>query len=658
VAAPSLGSGLDEGDLVAELYWGTTSGFVEITKQNQIADRLRQAFFDYYGWNPPESEVRSWRNSLRALSNAIELGGFLDHGMLLEFQLPLTSKRLDAMITGHDRAGRPAAVIVELKQWSDDVQPSSVEDMVTVRYGTRLKETLHPSAQVGQYRQYLADAHETFHEGNVLLRACSYLHDFHHDDQSELLAPRHTNLLGVYPLFAGDRITELVRFLDDHLGDGRGLGVLRAVREGKYRPHKKLLDHTAAMIKGEPTYVLLDEQQEAFKSILAKVAETKDLNTKAVFVIRGGPGTGKSVIALNLLAELAANGYAVHHATGSAAFTNTVRKRVGPRAAGMFKFFNSYLNAEDDTLDVLICDEAHRIRKHSWDRFRKKQAIDPDRPQIDELLSVARVGVFFIDDMQAVKRDEIGNSDEIERLAEEHGAEVHEHELQAQFRCGGSDGFVRWVESTLGIRRTANQLWSGDDNFDFDIVDSVEELDLLIRQRAEEGHSARLVAGYCWPWSEPRTDGTLEPDVRVDGWSRPWNARPNATGLAQGIPKSYYWASEAGGIDQVGCIYTAQGFEFDYAGVVFGDDLVYRPREGWIGRKEFSNDGGLKRGTSDEDFTRLVKNTYRVLLSRGLKGCYVYFTDDKTRDFFESRIDSLALQLAAERDAGYESEAT
>ncbi len=640
---------------VAELYWGPTSTFVEHTKHNEIADRLRSAFFDHYGWNPPESEVRSWRNSLRALSNAIELGGLLDHGVLLEYQLPLTSKRLDAMITGHDRDGRAAAVIVELKQWSDDVQPSRVEDMVTVRYGHGLKETLHPSAQVGQYQQYLADAHETFHEGEVLLRACSYLHDFRHDEQSELLAARHANTLGIYPLFAGDRVTELVQFLDDHLGDGRGLGVLRSVREGRYRPHKKLLDHTAAMIRGEPAYVLLDEQQVVFKSILAKVAEARDLVTKAVFVIRGGPGTGKSVIALNLVAELAANGYAVHHATGSSAFTNTVRKRVGTRAAGMFTFFNSYLNAEDDTLDVLVCDEAHRIRRFSWDRFRKKNAIDPDRPQIDELLSVARVGVFFIDDMQAVKRDEIGNSDDIERLAAHHDIEVHEFELEAQFRCGGSDGYVRWIESTLGIRRTANALWTGDDNFDFDIVDSAEELDALIRMRADEGHSARLVAGYCWPWSEPRDDGTLTPDVQVDGWSRPWNARPNATGLAEGIPKSYFWASEPGGIDQVGCIYTAQGFEFDYAGVIFGDDLVYRPREGWVGRKGFSHDGGLKRGTSDEDFTRLVKNTYRVLLSRGLKGCYVHFTDDRTRDFFESRIDHLALQVAAEDTDDYDS---
>ncbi len=639
---------------MAELYWGTTSAFIEAEKQNQIAANLTNAFFEHYGYSPPESEIRSWRNSLRALANAIELGGFLDHGLLLEFQLPLTSKRLDAMITGHDRDGRAAAVIVELKQWSDDVQPSRVEDMVTVRYGRGLKEQLHPSAQVGQYRQYLADTHDTFHDGNVQLRACAYLHDFHHDDQSELLSPRHANVLGVYPLFAGDRVTELVRFLDDHLGDGRGLGVLRDVREGKYRPHKKLLDHTAAMIRGEPSYVLLDEQQVVFKTILAKVAEARDLGTRAVFVVRGGPGTGKSVIALNLVAELAANDYAVHHATGSAAFTNTVRRRVGTRASGLFRFFNSYLNAEDDTLDVLICDEAHRIRKHSWDRFRKKNAIDPDRPQLDELLSVARVAVFFIDDMQAVKRDEIGNSDDIERLAAEHGAEVHDYALDAQFRCGGSDAFVRWVERTLDIRRTDTPMWGGDDNFDFDIVDSPEELDALIRARAEEGNTARLVAGYCWPWSAPREDGTLVDDVRIGNWSRPWNARPNATGLAEGIPKSHYWASEPGGVDQVGCIYTAQGFEFDYAGVIFGDDLVYRPRRGWVGRREYSKDGGLKRGVSEEEFTALVKNTYRVLLSRGLKGCYVYFTDEVTRDFVESRMDRLALELAAEDDHDYD----
>lgn len=640
---------------MAELYWGTTSAFIDDTRQNLIAKKLGDAFFDAFGYRPPESEVRSWRNSLRALSTAIQMGDLLDHGLLLEYQLPMTSKRLDAMITGHDRQGRPAAVIVELKQWSDDVAPSTIDEMVLVRYGSGLKEQLHPSAQVGQYRQYLADAHETFHDGKVGLRACAYLHDFAHDDQSELLSSRHANVLALYPLFAGDRLNELVEFLGDHLGDGRGLGVLNDVREGQYRPHKKLLDHTASMIKGESAYILLDEQQVVFKSILAKVAEARDLDTKAVFVIRGGPGTGKSVIALNLVAELAANGYAVHHATGSAAFTNTIRRKVGGRASGLFKFFNSYLNAEDDTLDVLVCDEAHRIRTHSWDRYRKKNAIDPDRPQLDELLAVARVSVFFIDDLQAVKRDEIGNSSEIERLAEARGAEVHEYQLDAQFRCGGSDDFVRWVESTLALRRTAAALWTGDSNFEFEIVDSPEELDAMIRSRAAEGHTARLMAGYCWAWSpHPREDGTLVSDVVINNWQRPWNARPDATRLAPGIPKSHYWASEEGGIDQVGCIYTAQGFEVDYAGVIFGPDLVYRPRQGWVGQKAHSLDSGLKRGTSEEEFLQLVKNTYRVLLSRGLKGCYVHFMDEETRNFVESRIDITSfsidnsLELAAE----------
>lgn len=640
---------------MTELFWGTTNDFVEKATQNLIAETLRQAFFDHYGWNPPGSEQRSWQNSLQALANGIRLGGFLDHGIFLEFQLPLTSSRLDAMITGHDHDGRPGAVIVELKQWTDDVQPSPVPDCVAVRYGIRLKDTLHPSAQVGQYRQYLADSHDTFHDGAVRLDGCAFLHNFIFDEGSELVAPRHANLLGVYPLFAGDRVTDLVKYLDDRLGGGSGLGVLRSVREGRYRPHKKLMQHTARMIRGEPSYVLLDEQQVVFKSILAKVAETHDVGTKAVFIVRGGPGTGKSVIALNLLAELADAGYVVHHATGSSAFTQTVRKVVGSRASSLFKYFNSYLNADADTLDVLICDEAHRIREHSWNRWTKKKADDPDRSQIDELLSVARVSVFFIDDMQAVKRDEIGNSGDIERAADERGAEVHEHQLEVQFRCGGSDGFVRWVENTLGIRRTANQLWGGDENFDFDIVDSPQELDAIIRSRSAQGHSARMVAGYCWRWSQPREDGTLEPDVEIDGWSRPWNARPGAGRLAVGIPKSHFWATDEGGLDQVGCVYTAQGFEFEYVGVIFGNDLVYRPREGWIGRPEFSQDSGLKRGTDAETFTDLVKNTYRVLLSRGLKGCYVYFMDDTTRDFVESRIDHFALhQQAAESSGRYD----
>jgi DUF2075 family protein len=243
--------------------------------------------------------------------------------------------------------------------------------------------------------------------------------------------------------------------------------------------------------------------------------------------------------------------------------------------------------------------------------------------------------------MQVVRPGEIGSSRLILGAAARSAAEVKEYELDAQFRCGGSESFISWVENTLELRRTADVIWDGTDAFDFDVVDSVEELNALVRAKAAEGFSSRLVAGFCWRWSNPNQDGTLVDDVKIYGFAMPWNAKPDAGRLAPGIPKSHHWATDDGGLDQVGCVYTAQGFEFDYVGVIFGRDLVYRFDEGWIGQPEHSHDNVVKRAgpRSLGEFTELVKQTYRVLLTRGLKGCYVYFQDAQTRDFVLSRME-------------------
>lgn len=226
------------------------------------------------------------------------------------------------------------------------------------------------------------------------------------------------------------------------------------------------------------------------------------------------------------------------------------------------------MDAENNAVDVLVCDEAHRIREVSHNRFTPK-AKRTNRPQIEELLEAAKVAVFFIDDKQLVRPNEIGSAAYIVEYAEEQGCRVLEHKLEAQFRCAGSDGFVNWVNNTLAIERTANVLWDAEgEEFDFRIFPSVEELDRAIRQRAEEGFAARVTAGFCWPWSKSNSDGTLVEDVVVGDFRQPWNARPEATKLAAGIPKAPLWATDPGGIEQVGCVYTAQGFEFDYAGVI------------------------------------------------------------------------------------------
>ena len=419
-----------------------------------------------------------------------------------------------------------------------------------------------------------------------------------------------------------------------------------------FKPHKRLLDHVARVIRNEPAFVLLDEQLVAYNAILDEVRGAGQNKQQVVFLVEGGPGTGKSVIALNLVAELAERGLSTLHLTGSKAFTENLRKIVGGRAGALFKYFRDTATVTEP-LDVAILDEAHRIRTISTSRFTPAKA-RTGKAQIDDILDASRVTVFFIDDLQVVRPGEVGSTDLIRESAAKRGLEVRDFKLEAQFRANGSDSFIQWVDNTLELARTPQVLWSMDDEFDFRIVGNVRELERMIRARAGEGATARLVAGFCWPWSDPDAAGQLEPDVRVGDWSMPWNARDGVGRLGPGIPKSDFWASDKQGIDQVGCVYTAQGFEFDYVGVIFGPDLVYRPMDGgWVGQRDQSHDRVVRRGVTEAEFTRYVKSTYRVLLTRGLRGCYVYFMDAPTRDFFLSRTERHDRAVMAAEAAGH-----
>jgi hypothetical protein len=505
--------------------------------------------------------------------------------------------------------------------------------------------------QVGQYRQYLADGHEVFHEGPapVGLSALSYLHNYRLRENDPLLAPKFATALREQPLFSQDDVDPLAAYLVERLSAGGGMTVLEQVERSRFRPSRKLMDHVSETIRGRPPWVLLDEQLVVFQTILAAARKSLTAQAKSAIIVKGGPGTGKSVIALNLLSELLRHETNAQYATGSRAFTETLWSILGARSRPMFRYFNSYGTAEFGSIDVLICDEAHRIRETSDSRFTPK-ARRSTKPQVREVLEAAKLSVFFVDDRQVVRPNEIGSSEYIKREAAAMGCEIAEHELEVQFRCAGSDGFVNWVNNTLGIQRTANVLWEGAEGFEFRILESVESLESAIRARAAEGHTARLAAGFCWPWSPPRADGTLVDDVVIGDFKRPWDAKPGNWKLAPGIPSASLWATDPTGIEQVGCVYNIQGFELDYVGVIWGRDLVYDfAAQAWVGNKKESSDQVVKR--SKERFVDLVKNTYRVLLSRGLRGCYVYFMDKDTETFVRTRMeapDSSRLDRAAE----------
>lgn len=616
------------------LYAGSTQQFMTDARMHRIAEKVRVEYVAQIGHKPGASEVNAWQNSLTALALLVDQAELNDHGVVLEYQLGNTSRRLDALLTGHSLEDRQNAVIVELKQWGATA-PSNADGCVETFVGQRLRPVPHPSVQVGQYEQWLVDNHTVFYEDGVGLAGVSWLHNMQYDPAEELFAERHAESLKANPLFTGDQSDDLAEFLNERLSAADGLPIMAKVLESKYKPSKKLLDHTAEMVAGQQEFILLDEQFVVFESVLAAAREGFHRTTKAVMLVKGGPGTGKSVIALHLVGRLARDGYNAQHATGSKAFTENIRRIVGKRARAQFAYFNQFGAADDNDIDVLILDEAHRIRETSASRFTPKSA-KSDLSQVDELLKVAKTSVFFIDDLQVVRPNEVGSVNLIKQAAAKAGAEIQEFELETQFRCAGSKAFVSWVDHTLGLDETANPIWDGSDAFDFRIVDSVEQLDAMIRSKADEGHTARLVAGFCWPWSDPLDDGTLVPDVKVGRWQMPWNARSDAGRLADGIPQERFWASDPRGINQVGCIYTAQGFEFDYVGVIFGRDLRWDPTsESWIGDRSESYDSIVKR--SGAQFTDLVKRTYRVLLTRGMRGCYVFFEDGPTRTRVQTR---------------------
>ncbi|NNH72312.1 DUF2075 domain-containing protein [Nocardia uniformis] len=587
------------------------------------------------------SELASWKHSLLEFLHDLVGGGLGDIEVLLEQQLPNSPKRMDAVLCGvHPQTGALSYVVVELKQWSR--VEAATEKLVSIRgYADAI---LHPVEQVRWYCQYLVDMTPDLVGLPNSVHGIAYLHNALSADVEVLNQCEET---GFGRLFTGDSKSEMLEYLRTLLdpSGGRGLAHDAANRLLNFRhaPTKPLLQLAAAEIRGRQQFMLLDEQRVAYELVMGAVERARTKRTKTVVVVLGGPGSGKSVIALSLLGDLACRGLTINHATGSRAFTKTMRKVAAAgsaRAESIFKYFYDYKKSAPGELDVLICDEAHRIRNDS-DYWRP----GPDEPwkrrrQIDQLIDVAWVPIFLLDEQQLVRPREMGSLAEIKAAAQAAGCKVRVVRLDGQFRCGGSDLYEVWVRRLLQLDPRPPVSWSQltadvDDGFVVSNASSPAALEAWTNHKHEhESGSARMAAGFCWEWSDPVGRGDqkrLVGDVRIDDWSRPWNAKPDKH--VPGVPDADYWASDERGVGQVGCIYTAQGFEYDWAGVIFGPDLVRRSNR-WVARREPSWDSQVKEA-AESDYGALIRNTYKVLLTRGMKGTCVYSTDSETQEFLE-----------------------
>ncbi len=618
---------------MSSLLRHSAAGFSAL--EAHLADRLAEQMAITTGHRPSPGERRSWERSLPALAADLNDAGLGGIEMLIEYQLPLTSKRADVVLAGTSaQTGRAAYLVVELKQWTEAERFEDSDVLVSVPgYG---RPVTHPLDQVRGYCEYLQDFAAVLADAPDSVAGVAYLHNATDVNVADLLA-RPQDSLG--RMFTGQRRGEFREFLRSLFTPDSGAYAADLLLGSKVAPSKQLMALAAEEVQRREMFVLLDEQRDAFEYVRHAVASARRQNTKTAVVVSGGPGSGKSVIALSLMGALAREGRTVVHATGSQSFTQTLRKvaaKGSPRVRKVFQYFNSFMASEPNELDVLILDEAHRIRETSVNRFTGA-SLRTGRPQIDELLAAARTPVFLLDQFQVVRPGELGTVADITAAATAHGIDVMHVTLDDQFRCGGSLAYVRWVERLLGLAPGGPIPWAGDDGFTVAVMDSPRELESWLAIRSADGYGARMSAGYCWPWSDPRPDGSLVPDVRIADWSRPWNLKGDRS--VGGAPPSPLWATDPAGFGQVGCIYTAQGFEYDFAGVIIGPDLVWRG-DRWVLVRKANRDPSLRssRAVADADFDRLIRNVYKVLLTRGMQGVGIFSPDPVTLQHLRSLV--------------------
>ncbi|OOC52434.1 hypothetical protein NOSIN_00115 [Nocardiopsis sinuspersici] len=599
---------MDTGDLVATLEHRAKRLYTTITKS---------------------AERTSWSASIKTVTAVLLEAGLDDVLVLLEMSTLISHKRIDMVLLGsHPRTGTISLVIVENKQWSW-MRPNTDTGLVD-HPGSPAQGSLHPLDQAWDYGMSLA------RNLPMLSDNWTCVANLHNAPPEQITSPAlpadidpdRAKMFGAGP----QQRRDLAEFLASVISGRRATTHLRALNAAHVRPTDELMRSVPAMVRSRGAFFpLLDEQREAFRRIAHVLDQKFTENDKNVFIVIGGPGTGKSVLALELLGHFNHIGSAAVHASGSSAFAKALRSHVaGARgeAEEIFTYFNQHRHRIRNQLNVLLCDESHRLRKDSNGQYMARE-YRSNTPQVHELIDAARVPVFFLDPYQVVRRDEVGTPETIQQAAIQLGIRednIHQIDLKTQFRQSSCPEYLDWLEDLLGYRDAAPGPWGYQGPFQLLAADNPAEMEAYLRLQVARGRTARMVAGYCWPWTKRASpDGGLVEDIKIDDWECAWNSHAPR----KGIPGADTWATDPRGLDQVGCIYTAQGLEWDYCGVIMGHDYTWAG-SGWRVQR------GEDRMIWGDNLHAMVRNIYRVLATRGRDGTVLYSTNATTRQLLTS----------------------
>ncbi|KKQ81501.1 MAG: hypothetical protein UT05_C0015G0010 [Parcubacteria group bacterium GW2011_GWF2_38_76] len=614
------------------VYSETKKQFLEDVLSGQIKGNIQTSFIRELGHSTGRRETEAWQNSMQFMNtvmNDIEIPD--DAGVTIEYKIPNTSRRIDFILTGLNEEKKNSAIIIELKQWSE-ARLTDKDAIVETFVGGGRREVPHPSYQAWTYACLLEDYNEAVEKEEIYLQPCAYLHNYEPDGIID--NDFYGHYLEKAPLFLGNDAQKLRQFIKRFVKYGDKNNIMYLIENGRIRPSKNLADSLSSLLKGNQEFIMIDDQKIVYETAI-KLALNSTVKNKNVLIVDGGPGTGKTVVAINLLTELTNKRLVCQYITSNSAPRNVYEAKLTgsfakSRISNLFRGSGSFFDLDANTFDALIIDEAHRLNEKSgfFNHLGENQ--------IKELINTSKFSVFFIDEDQRVTFRDIGEKNEIRRWAKSLGATITDLTLSSQFRCNGSDGYLAWLDNILQIKETADETLE-EINYDFKVVDSPEELHKKIVEKNVDNKS-RLVAGYCWNWVSDK-DKTKD-DIIIENYHAKWNLKSDGQ----------TWIIKPNSVSEIGCIHTCQGLELDYVGVIIGPDLVVRDGKvvtdaskrastdksifGY--KKMLKEDPIMARGMAD----MIIRNTYRTLMTRGMKGCYIYCTDPETQQYFRDQLEN------------------
>lgn len=631
-----------------EIYKATKKEFLEDVKKEKIVTKIIQGY-EKSVKKPEYGMINSWNGSIPYLYLLLEDTEIPDNcGISIEHEIPNidTRKRIDVLISGKNKKGQKVIIEIELKQWSKVIQPADKIGYIVLNNDREERIRIHPSFQAASYIHFLTRYNSAFSKHNIQTYACALLHNYESTENDVIFDEKYKKFIEKCPLFLRGDLPKLREFIKERISEGDNCETIDII-ENTPPSLARLITPEVIDITKETQYItLVDEQEIVYEKAIQMAEKSLQDNQKRVFIVQGGPGSGKSVLALKIFGDILENKSNLLDKIDFVTPIQAQRKayefkakesKTYKKIKNNIKSPSKFVNTNENTNNISIVDEAHRLKEKSG------MYKNIGENQIKEIIKSSKCSIFFIDELQRITLDDKGSIDQIKKFANEENAIIDEYTLSSQFRCSGSGSFVSWVEDVLQIKNTANH--DGFDknlHYDIRVVDTPNELRRIIvnKNKKKIAHS-RIVAGYCWDSKKEARDDPKIKDIKIEKYKFyiSWNLQKEN------------WAVEKGGEKRAGCVYTCQGFDFDYVGVIIGKDLIYRDGKVTTDFTQRAKTDSALHGIKeilkeDKEYGEhliddIIKRTYRILLTRGRCGCIIFCEDDELQKYFKRRINEI-----------------